>query len=176
VLKLDLQEFLQNIFNFTIYNTITMTMKLTSTSFIDGGELPTKYTCDGEGISPDIQWTDAPSGTKSFVLIYDDPDAVSGIWDHWVLYNLPATTSSIPENAKTFPAGTQSGLNSWPKLGHGAACPPPGTGTHRYIFHLYALNAVLDLPNKANSTQITTAMKEHVLEKATLTGLYKRKD
>ena len=155
---------------------IAMAMKLTSTSFIDGGELHTKYTCEGESISPPVEWTDVPAGTKSFVLIYDDPDAVSGTWVHWILYNLPATTTYIQENVKILPKGTQVGLNSWPRLGYGAPCPPSGTGTHRYIFHLYALNTVLNLPDKATAKQVTSAMKDHIIEKVTLTGLYKKKN
>ncbi len=156
---------------FTFLITI-MAMKLTSTSFNDGEKLPAKYTCDGENISPQIEWHDAPSGTKSFVLIYDDPDAPVDTWDHWVLYNLPATTTSIPENVKTLPSGTKIGLNSWAKPVYGGPCPP--SGEHRYIVHLYALDTALDL-QKATSKQIYAAMEGSILEKATLTGLYKRK-
>jgi len=150
-------------------------MKLTSAAFTDKSELPSKYTCDGGSISPPIQWEEVPSGTKSFVLIYDDPDTVSGTWDHWILYNIPATTTSISEAAKALPEGTQVGLNSWPKEGYGAPCPPHGTGTHRYIFHLYALNSSLNLPDKANRKQVSDAMKNNIIDKATLVGLYKRK-
>ena len=150
-----------------------MTMKITSSAFSDGDELPEKYTCDGEGVSPPIQWEGVPAGTKSFVIIYDDPDASSGIWDHWVLYNLPATASSLPENMHELPQGTQTGLNSWPDSGYGAPCPP--SGEHHYIFHLYALDTMLNLPDKATSKQVREAMKEYILEEATLTGIYKRK-
>jgi hypothetical protein len=158
---------------FLIITKATMAMKLTSTSFKDGGILPEKYTCDGEGISPQIAWHDAPAETKSFVLIYDDPDAPSGTWVHWVLYNLPATANLLTENEKSLPKGTQIGLNSWPRTGYGAPCPP--SGEHRYILHLYALNTVLDLPEQASSSQVYNAMEGHILEEATLTGRYKRK-
>ena len=109
-------------------------MKITSRSFIDGRNLSSKYTCDGESISPPITWEEIPSNTKSFVLIYDDPDAPNGTWDHWVLYNLPPNTSSLPENAISLPSEVKIGLNSWNKAEYGAPCPP--SGTHRYIFHL----------------------------------------
>lgn len=155
---------------FTIKHIVQM--KLTSTAFEDGGILPAKYTCDGESISPQIAWYDAPADTKSFVLIYDDPDAPNGTWVHWVLYNLPSTATSLAENEKNLPKGTKVGLNSWPRLGYGAPCPP--AGEHRYIVHLYALDLVLDLPEQASFNQIHSAMAGHILEKATLTGRYKR--
>ena len=147
-------------------------MQLISTAFTDGGNLPTKYTCDGENISPPIAWEDYPANTKSFALIYDDPDAPAGTWDHWVVYNLPANINSLPENATTLPSGTKVGLNSWPNAEYGAPCPP--SGTHRYIFHLYALDAMLNLPKPATSENLRKEMKEHILETATLTGLYQR--
>jgi hypothetical protein len=147
-------------------------MKLTSTAFKDGDYIPTKYTCDGANISPPIAWKEAPSSTKSFALIYDDPDAPSGTWDHWVLYNLPPETVSLPENATTLPQGTRVGLNSWPKAEYGGPCPP--TGTHRYIFHLYALDTMLDLPEGATSEALRKKMEKHILATATLTGRYQR--
>jgi Raf kinase inhibitor-like YbhB/YbcL family protein len=149
----------------------TTHMKLIS-SFKDGDKLPSKYTCDGDGISPEIHWEEAPPETKSFVLIYDDPDASAGIWDHWVLYNLPPTTTSIPEDARSLPEGTQLGLNSWGKPGYGRACP--SSGEHHYIFHLYALDTVLNLPSKATSKQIREAMQGYIIEEATLTAVYTR--
>lgn len=148
-------------------------MKLTSTAFVEGGNLPSKYTCDGDNISPPIAWQDAPASTKSFALIYDDPDAPVGTWDHWVLYNLPPTTNFLPENATVLPAGTKVGLNSWPNAEYGGPCPP--AGTHRYIFHLYALDAMLNLSGKVTSSILRQAMEKHILATATLTGLYQRK-
>ena len=147
-------------------------MKLTSTAFTDGGKLPTKYTCDGISISPPISWQDAPANTQSFALIYDDPDAPAGTWDHWVLYNLPPTTKFLPENATVLPQGTKVGLNSWPNAEYGAPCPP--SGEHRYIFHLYALDAVLNLSEPVTSEILRKKIAGHILATTTLTGLYKR--
>lgn len=150
-------------------------MKLTSTAFIDGGKLPTKYTCDGQNISPPVAWQNAPTNTKSFVLIYDDPDATtgSGTWDHWILYNLPATVNSLAENIIVLPPDTKVGLNSWPHTAYGAPCPP--SGEHRYIFHLYALDILLNLPEPVTSNTLRQAMAGHILATTTLTGLYQRK-
>ena len=147
-------------------------MKLTSTTFTDNSKLPIKYTCDGESLSPPIAWEDAPPNTKSFALIYDDPDAPGGTWDHWILYNLPPSTNSLPENATNLPEETKVGLNSWPNPEYGAPCPP--SGEHRYIFHLYALDNTLELSEPVTSDKLREAMEGHILAKETLTGLYQR--
>lgn len=147
-------------------------MQLTSSAFTDGGNLPAKYTCDGQSISPPIQWQNAPTNTKSFAIIYDDPDAPAGTWIHWVLYNLPVTTSSLAENITSLPPGTKVGLNTSAQTQYDAPCPP--SGTHRYIFHLYALDIILKLPENITSEQLKTAMQNHILATATLTGLYRR--
>jgi Raf kinase inhibitor-like YbhB/YbcL family protein len=147
-------------------------MKLTSSAFTDGGTLPSTYTCDGKSISPPIQWQDAPANTKSFALIYDDPDAPAGTWVHWVLYNLPTTTNSLAENATTLPPGTKVGINSWPEAKYGAPCPP--SGEHRYIFHLYALDALLELSGTVTSEKLRRAMQGHIIATTTLTGRYTR--
>ena len=132
-------------------------MQLSSPAFTDGGLLPSKYTCDGQSISPPIQWQDAPSKTKSFALIYDDPDAPAGTWTHWIL----------------LPAETKVGMNSWPEAKYGAPCPP--SGEHRYIFHLYALDTMLSLSGTVTSTTLRKAMQGHILATTTLTGRYRRK-
>ena len=166
---------LYNISTFLILLFLTqgaIAMKLTSTAFTDGGKLPTKYTCDGTSISPPISWQEAPANTISFALIYDDPDAPAGTWDHWVLYNLPPTTKFLPENATVLPQGTKVGLNSWPNAEYGAPCPP--SGEHRYIFHLYALDAVLNLSEPVTSEILRKKIAGHILATTTLTGLYKR--
>jgi len=166
---------LYNISTFLILLFLTqgaIAMKLTSTAFTDGGKLPTKYTCDGISISPPISWQDAPANTQSFALIYDDPDAPTGTWDHWVLYNLPPTTNSLPENATVLPQGTKVGLNSWPNAEYGAPCPP--SGEHHYIFHLYALDTVLNSSEPVTSEILRKKMAGHILATTTLTGLYKR--
>lgn len=148
-------------------------MKLTSSAFTNNGTLPTKYTCEGEAISPPIQWQDTPAGTKSFALIYEDPDAPNGTWTHWVLYNLPSTINSLEENITTLPPGTKVGINSWPQASYGAPCPPHGK--HRYIFHLYALDTVLDLSGKITSEKLQKEMLGHILASTELLGFYPRK-
>lgn len=148
-------------------------MQLSSSAFTDGGLLPSKYTCDGQSISPPIQWQDAPPKTKSFALIYDDPDAPAGTWTHWILYNLPPTTNILAENITTLPAGTKVGMNSWPEAKYGAPCPP--SGEHRYIFHLYALDTMLSLSDTVTSATLRKAMQDHILATTTLTGRYRRK-
>jgi Raf kinase inhibitor-like YbhB/YbcL family protein len=155
-------------------------MKLTSPSFVDKGDIPKKYTCDGKNVSPALTWTDIPAGAKSLALIVDDPDAPDPenprmTWVHWVLYNIPTTVDSLPEGVleNDLPEGTLEGLNDWKKTGYGGPCPP--IGKHRYFHKLYALDTVLSdlgLPTKAKLEQ---ALKNHVLSQAQLIGLYQRK-
>ena len=150
-----------------------MSFELTSTAFRAGEGIPRQYTCDGEDISPPLKWTDAPENTQSFVLIADDPDAPVGIWDHWVLYNLPAGLDALEEadsRDAQLPDGSRHGLNSWQRLGYGGPCPP--TGTHRYFFKLYALDTVLDLPSGATANEVVEAMEGHILDRTELMGLY----
>lgn len=166
-------ELLTSIFSILILiNQGVYAMKLTSSAFTDGGNLPSKYTCDGKSISPPIQWQNAPVNTKSFVLIYDDPDAPAGTWDHWVLYNLPPTTNALAEGITTLPPGTKVGVNSWPNANYGAPCPP--SGEHRYIFHLYALDIILTLSGSVTSKTLRQAMQGHILATSELMGRYQR--
>jgi len=143
-------------------------MKLTSVEFLDGGELPVRYTCDGEGIGPPLVIGNVPAETQSLVLICDDPDAPAGVWDHWVVWDIPADTKEIPAGARI---GTE-GMNSWLKRGYGAPCPP--SGEHRYIFHLYALDKALGLSETTNKAGVEAAMAGHILAQTTLTGRYRR--
>ena len=152
-----------------------MPLELTSTAFAPGEPIPRKYTCDGEDISLPLRWSDPPQGTKSFALIADDPDAPVGTWVHWVLYNLPAETRTLPEAVPPdadLPDGSRHGQNSWPRLGYGGPCPP--SDTHRYFFKLYALDMVLDLASGASKKQLLQAMEGHILGQAELMGLYTR--
>jgi Raf kinase inhibitor-like YbhB/YbcL family protein len=152
-----------------------MEFVLSSPAFTEGDPIPEKYSCDGEDISPPLQWTDPPEGTLSFALISDDPDAPVGTWVHWVLYNLPAETRSIPEafpSDAEFPDGTKSGKNSWKSLGYGGPCPP--SGTHRYFFTLFALDTLLDMASGAIKDQLLQAMEEHILAEIDLMGTYTR--
>jgi Raf kinase inhibitor-like YbhB/YbcL family protein len=151
-------------------------MELTSTAFAPGEPIPRKYACDGEDISPPLQWSDPPQGTQSFALIADDPDAPVGTWVHWVLYNLPAETGLLPEAIPPdadLSDGSQHGKNSWRRLGYGGPCPP--SGTHRYFFKLYALDTVLDLAAGASKKQVLQAMEGHILAQTELMGIYTRK-
>ncbi len=150
-------------------------MQITSSAFTEGSLIPVKFTCDGQDISPPLEWQGAPAGTKSYALISDDPDAPMGTWVHWVAYDIPASITKLDENVrpeKEFNNGMKHGSNSWPKIGYGGPCPP--SGTHRYYFKLYALDAVLALKPGATKEGALQAMKGHVLAEAQLMGKYKR--
>jgi Raf kinase inhibitor-like YbhB/YbcL family protein len=155
-------------------------MKLTSPSFKNQEVISKKFTCDGENISPALEWASVPKETRSFVLIVYDPDAPdpknpSIIWVHWVLYNIPATVNSLPEGKKdkNLPDGTLQGLNDWKRTGYGGPCPP--IGQHRYFFKLYALNIILSDLKHPTTAILKSAMKGHILDTAELIGLYQRK-
>ena len=150
-------------------------MVLTSAAFQDGGRIPSKYTCDGDGISPPLAWNGVPRGTKSIALILDDPDAPKGVFTHWVIFNIPATDNSLHENVQTsgnLPNGATQGSNSGGRIGYTSPCPP--SGTHHYVFHLYALDVQLNLQAGATEQDLLTAITGHVLAEAKLTGLYSR--
>lgn len=147
-------------------------MKLTSTAFAEGELLDPKYTGDGENISPPLEWQEAPVGTKSFALIYDDPDAPNGTWVHWILYNLPANTISLAEGIQELSEDTKIGINTSLEAKYSGAYPP--SGTHRYIFHLYALDIMLNLEQTVDSASLKQAISGHILETATLMGRYSR--
>lgn len=146
-----------------------MTLKIQSTAFSEGGSIPRPYTCDGKDVSPALAWSGAPEKTKSFALICDDPDAQSKTWVHWVLFNIPAQTRELPEAAS---GGGVGGKNDFGKIGYGGPCPP--SGTHRYLFKLYALDAELTLSAGATKDDVERAMKGRILAQATLTGKYAR--
>jgi Raf kinase inhibitor-like YbhB/YbcL family protein len=155
----------------------TMSIQITSAAFADGQPIPAKYTCDGNNVSPPLQWTNPPANTKSFALIADDPDAPAGTWVHWVLYDLPPDTIELPEGvAKTqaISNGAKQGLNSWPRLGYGGPCPPPGK-PHRYSFKIYALDTMPGLKPGATKKDLLKAMEGHVLAEGQLMGTYQRK-
>jgi Raf kinase inhibitor-like YbhB/YbcL family protein len=153
-----------------------VTLQLKSSAFQDQGTIPQRFTCDGEDVSPPLSWSEPPAGTQSLVLILDDPDAPGRTWDHWLLFNMPATLRSLPEGVPADGAvagiGTH-GTNSGNHLGYGGPCPPKGT-THRYFFKLYALDTTLDLKAGAGKGEIEKAMKGHVLAEAQLMGRYGR--
>ena len=152
-------------------------MKLTSPAFKHMGEIPKKYTCDGEDISPPLVWEGVPDGTKSLALIVDDPDAPDPraprmTWVHWVLYNLPPSTKGLEEGAVTLPPGTLQGRNDWGRTGYGGPCPP--IGRHRYFFKLYALDTILPDLGSPTKKALLKAMEGHIIEKTELIGTYKR--
>jgi Raf kinase inhibitor-like YbhB/YbcL family protein len=145
-------------------------MKLTSPAFENNQEIPSEYTCDGADISPELNIGDVPENAKSLALIMDDPDAPGGTWVHWVVWNIPPDTKKIAKDAE--PEGIQ-GTTSFGKQGYGGPCPP--SGTHRYIFKLYALDTTLDLEEGSDKKELEAAMQGHIIEKTELTGPYKRK-
>ena len=145
-------------------------MKITSSAFQQGGNIPSKFTCDGANTSPPLQISDMPSEAKSLVLIVDDPDAPSGLFTHWAVWNISPQTSAIAEGST--PKGAQ-GTNDFGKSGYGGPCPP--SGTHRYYFKIFALDRELDLPSGAKRSELNTAMKGHVIAQGELMGRYSRK-
>ena len=152
-------------------------MQLTSSAFTEGALIPSRYTCDGDDLSPALAWSGAPAGTTAYALIMDDADAPVGLWVHWVLFNLPADVTSLPEGVPSDPSSPEGGLhgvNSWRRIGYGGPCPP--SGTHRYFFKLYALDAPLTaLSNSTTARELEAAMRGHVLAQAQLMGRYARK-
>jgi len=156
-----------------------MAFTLKSPSFSENGNIPAKYTCEGQDISPPLSWSGVPAGTKSLALIVDDPDAPDPrapkmTWVHWVLYNLPPSSNGLPESVSksALPQGTLEGTNDWKRTGYGGPCPP--IGRHRYFFKLYGLDTAL--PNLGNPTkkQLEDAMKGHILAQTELVGTYEK--
>ena len=145
-------------------------MKITSSAFQEGGNIPSKFSCDGANTSPPLQISSVPSEAKSVVLIVDDPDAPSGLFTHWAAWNISPQTSTIGEGST--PKGVQ-GTNDFGRSGYGGPCPP--SGTHRYYFKIFALDRELDLPFGAKRSQLDAAMKGHVIAQGELMGRYSRK-
>ena len=153
-----------------------MSLQLSTTAFSNGGTIPKQYTCDGPDLSPPLSWNGAPSGTQSFALIADDPDAPVGTWVHWVLYNAPAGSNGLAEGVKKqdqLADGTLQGRNDFRKVGYGGPCPPPGK-PHRYFFKLYALDTKLNLKAGSTKADVESAMKGHTLAQAEWMGKYGR--
>ena len=158
-----------------------MSFSITSTAFTEGQEIPNKYTCDGTDISPPLSWKNQPEGTQSLVLIMDDPDAPDPeapkmTWVHWLLYNLPADSSGLPEavSDNQLPAGTLQGSNNWDRTGYGGPCPP--IGRHRYFFKLYALDSTLPDLKSPDKKSLLQSMQGHVLQETVLMGTYPHHD
>jgi len=156
-----------------------MPLMLTSPAFKDGGAMPRRFTCEGEDISPPLDWAGLPAGTISLALIVDDPDAPDPkaprmTYVHWVLYNLPPDLHGLPENAAKsgLPPGTEVALNDWKRAAYGGPCPP--IGRHRYFHKLYALNTMLSRLETPTKSGLETAMKGHILAEAALVGTYQK--
>jgi Raf kinase inhibitor-like YbhB/YbcL family protein len=146
-------------------------MEISMPNFTAGGILPAKYTVDGAGVSPELNWRDVPKDCKSLVLICEDPDAPLGLWTHWIVYNLPPNATGLVEGVRDLPAGAQFGLNT---IQEPSYCPPaPPKGEHRYYFKLYALDVVLDL-KKPTRDELMKAMKGHIVVQASLLTKYQR--
>ena len=143
-------------------------LSVMSPAFENNELIPAKYTCDGDDVNPPLTIEGIPEGTKTLALIVDDPDCPTGTWDHWIVWNIPATTSKIAEN--TVP-GTE-GLNDFRRRSYGGPCPP--SGTHRYFFKVCAIDVKLDLSPTSRKKDVEKAMQGHVLAKGELIGLYRR--
>ena len=154
-------------------------MELKSSAFVDQGEIPQQYTCDGEDLSPPLAWSEPPAGTKSLALIVDDPDAPDPkapkrVYVHWVLYNIPPGSRGLAEAIQSahLPTGTLEGLNDWGRTGYGGPCPP--IGRHRYFHKLYALDKVFRDLGQPTKTQLLAVIEDHILAAAQLVGTYQR--
>lgn len=153
-----------------------MALELTSSAFKEGEPIPRRHTCEGEDLSPPLEWTVPPVGTRSFALIADDPDAPGGTWVHWVIYNLPPDLRGLSEGVpikEQLANQARQGLNDFRRIGYGGPCPPPGK-PHRYYFRLYALDRLLDLKPRATKEQLILGCKGHILAEFQLMGRFAR--
>jgi len=153
-----------------------MEISLSSTAFKDGERIPAKYSCEGQDISPPLEWGEPPPGTRAFALIMDDLDAPMGVFTHWVIFNIAADSRKLVEAIPTqgqLPDGALQGKNDFGRTGYGGPCPPSGS-PHRYQFTLYALNQTLDLKAGISKEQLLSAMQGHILAQGQLTGKYQR--
>jgi Raf kinase inhibitor-like YbhB/YbcL family protein len=153
-----------------------MAFEIHVSAFANGTTIPAKYTADGKEVSPKLDWSGTPEGAKALVLIMDDPDAPRGLWVHWLVYDLPADTQTLPEGVgkgATLPAGAKEGINSWNRSGYGGPSPPPGK-PHRYYFKLYALSAPTGLNAGVTKAELEAAIKDKTLGMAQWMGTYGR--
>ena len=155
-------------------------LRFTSAPFDPSDSIPRKYTCEGDDVSPALEWTGVPDGTESLALLVDDPDAPGQTFTHWVLFNLPADTTHLPQAVDIGAefAGEQpepqEGTNDFGDVGYGGPCPPPGDGPHRYFVRLYALDTTLDLDRGASRAEVADALRGHVLTRTDRVGTYER--
>jgi Raf kinase inhibitor-like YbhB/YbcL family protein len=152
-------------------------VQLTSAAFSSDGAIPAEYTCDGSGVSPPLDWNGAPPDTTTLALMVTDPDAPSGAFTHWVLFNIPANVSHLPADVPRtgqLSDGTMQGKNSFGHTGYGAPCPPRGSPAHRYRFSLFAAGIALNLPVGASKGDVLRTLQGHIIEQAQLEGTYQR--
>jgi Raf kinase inhibitor-like YbhB/YbcL family protein len=152
-----------------------MTIQVSSTAFKQGSMIPIQYSGYGQDISPPLHWEGIPTGTQSLALICDDPDAPGGMWVHWVMWNIPAQTSELPEKVPPDPNladGSRQGITDFGRHGYGGPMPP--SGTHRYFFKVYALDTQLELPTRATKADLVKAIQGHILAQGELMGKYQR--
>lgn len=149
-------------------------LNVTTPSFRAGGEIPARFTCKGDDTSPALSWNDPPAGTRSFALVVDDPDAPGGNFVHWVIYDLPASTRSLPGGVAQGPdaAGGRQGTNSFGRTGYNGPCPPPGK-PHRYFFRLWALDSTFNL-QQATAQQLESSIQGHILAQGEIMGRFGR--
>jgi Raf kinase inhibitor-like YbhB/YbcL family protein len=152
-------------------------VRLNSTAFADGSTIPRRFTCDGDDFSPPLSWSDAPTGTRSFVLLCDDPDAPAGTWHHWAAYDIPPTLTALAERAAHDSAKLKfkQAVNDFHRPGYGGPCPPHGHGPHHYHFRLLALSVDhLPIPRTSACREVEREARKHAIAEATLVGIYQR--
>jgi Raf kinase inhibitor-like YbhB/YbcL family protein len=154
-----------------------MTMRLRSSAFDDGAAIPRRFTCEGGDVSPPLNWSDAPSATRSFVVLCDDPDAPAGTWHHWAAYDIPADRTGLPEGAagRGGKESSMQALNDFGRSGYGGPCPPRSHGPHHYHFRLLALSTdQLPVRKSPPHREVEREARKHLLAEAVLVGLYER--
>lgn len=150
-------------------------MRLGSSAFSDGSAIPRRFTCDGENVSPPLAWSDVPAGTRSFVLLCDDPDAPTGIWHHWAAYDIPAAATSFAEGEAARAPEFEQAINDFHETGYGGPCPPPGHGIHHYQFRLLALSIDrLPVRDQPTCRDVEHEARRHIVGEAMLIGVYQR--
>jgi Raf kinase inhibitor-like YbhB/YbcL family protein len=154
---------------------VNMSLAISSPAFANGDSIPSDFSCNGRDVSPILNWTEPPSGTQSFALIMDDPDAPIGTWVHWVMFNIPASTRTLKEGIATDAQLTDGSIQGKTSAGsHGYHGPCPPSGTHRYFFKLYALDTLLSISANADKKELLAAMEGHILVNTELMGKFSR--
>lgn len=150
-------------------------MEIHSVAFSNRSPMPTQYTCDGDDISPPLNWTNPPAATRSFVLLCDDPDAPGGTWHHWAVYDLPGRERSLAEGASRYPKSFKQAINDFQKKGYGGPCPPHEHGLHHYHFRLLALSVEqLPVHKKTDCDDVEREARKHIITEANLIAVYER--